>query len=503
MGGLNEWFAPRWDDKLPLFEPGACQKMSISKEMRKLIGKWERGNGWPKRLEWLEIHGIRGWTGQRVDLTFPLVALVGENGAGKSTILQAIASVYKSGSSHFASDFFPDTPWEATQNAVIRCSIREGDTSTVVSVRKPTTRWRGNRERRDRRVRYVDLRRAAPVSALTGYSKIAKPQHKEIRREAFDAEKLGRFSAIIGRPYSLASHCLSSADSSRWIPVVTLENVQYSGFHQGAGETTLGSLLRVDLPKNGIVLIDELETSLHPRSQRRLVRDLAEACRVEELQIIFTTHSPYVLEELPPQGRIYVLNSPGGKTLITGVSPHFAMTQMDDERHPEADLYVEDDRSQILLEEILAINRVELLRRCKIIPYGAASVGQSLGQMVQGSRFPRPSLVFLDGDQEQATGCILLPGDDAPERVVFETLKEKNWPDIAHRIARSHADLVDAAESAMTLNDHHDWVRVVADKIIVGGNTLWRAMAISWAAHCLKEADGMLIINQIQGIIDV
>ncbi len=476
--------------------------MPISKEMRKLAGKWERGNGWPKRLEWLEIHGLRGWTGQRLDLTFPLIALVGENGAGKSTILQAIAAVYKSGSDFFASDFFPDTPWETIENATIRCSVREGDASTVVSVRKPTTRWRGNLERKDRRVRYVDLRRVAPVSAYTGYSKIAKPQHMEVKREPFDDEKLARFSAIIGRPYSLACHCLSSADRSRWIPVVTSEDVRYSGFHQGAGETTLAGLLRVDMPSYGIVLIDELETSLHPRSQRRLVRDLAEVCRVKELQIIFTTHSPYVLEELPPPGRIYILNSPGGKNLITGVSPHFAMTQMDDERHPEADLYVEDQRSQILLEEILAIKRVELLRRCKIIPYGAASVGQSLGQMVQGQCFPRPSLVFLDADQEQASGCILLPGDDAPERVVFESLKEKGWPEIAERIARSHANLVDAAESAMTLTDHHEWVRVVADKIIVGGNTLWRAMAISWAKHCLKEADGTAIMNQILGILD-
>ncbi|HDU5257593.1 TPA: AAA family ATPase, partial [Klebsiella pneumoniae subsp. pneumoniae] len=56
--------------------------------MRKLINKWKTGNSWPKRLEWLEIQGIRGWTGQRVDLQFPIVALVGENGSGKSTVLQ-------------------------------------------------------------------------------------------------------------------------------------------------------------------------------------------------------------------------------------------------------------------------------------------------------------------------------------------------------------------------------------------------------------------------------
>ena len=182
----------------------------------------------------------------------------------------------------------------------------------------------------------------------------------------------------------------------------------------------LADLLKTDFPNNSIILIDELETSLHPRVQRRLIRDLAETCRVKECQIIFTTHSPYVLEEIPEYGRIYVMNTTAGKQLMTGVSPHFAMTQMDEDRHPEADLYVEDSRAKIMLQEIIGSVDKAMLLRCEIIPFGAASVGMALGQMVSAGRFPRPSLVFLDGDQERTPGCLLLPGDDAPERVVFD-----------------------------------------------------------------------------------
>ena len=39
----------------------------------------------------------------------------------------------------------------------------------------------------------------------------------------------------------------------------------------------------------GLVLI-EIETSFHPKLQRRLVRDLAELCRERGLQIILTTN---------------------------------------------------------------------------------------------------------------------------------------------------------------------------------------------------------------------
>ena len=67
------------------------------------------------------------------------------------------------------------------------------------------------------------------------------------------------------------------------------------------------------------------------------MRDLADHCREREVQIILTTHSPYILEELPPYGRYYILEADGIKRIVTGVSPQFAMTQMDDENYPECD----------------------------------------------------------------------------------------------------------------------------------------------------------------------
>ena len=57
----------------------------MSDEMRRLGKKWATGSGWPKRLEWMEIKGLRGWTGQRIEFPFPIVAVVGENGSGMCT----------------------------------------------------------------------------------------------------------------------------------------------------------------------------------------------------------------------------------------------------------------------------------------------------------------------------------------------------------------------------------------------------------------------------------
>jgi predicted ATPase len=455
-------------------------------------------------LEWLEISGIRGWSGQRVSLDFPFIAIAGENGAGKSTILQAIASVYRSkyeSITNFPSQYFPDTPWDRIRDAKIAYQIRQGDTSALMSIQKPTDRWRETPDRKKRPVSFIDLRRIQAISSRVGYQRIAKAANTESRREQFSEEKLQRFSAICGRTYASVGFALSNIDENRWVPVASIKHDQYSGFHQGAGELAIAELLRWDIPRYGIVLIDEFETSLHPRAQRRLMRDMAEMCRVHELQIIVTTHSPYVLDELPDAGRMYVMSSTP-KVLVTGVSPAFALTQMDDEPHPELDIYVEDDTARIMLEEIIVATGKELVRRCAIIPFGAASVGLALGLMVSQKRFPRPSLVFLDADQELATGCHLLPGDDAPERVVFAELKAKNWVNVAQRIGRPPSEVIDALDSAMTKTDHHEWIADAANRLVLGGNELWRALCSSWIVNREDQKPLSRIAETIQQAVD-
>ena len=461
--------------------------------------------GWPKRLDWIEIRGLRGWSGQRFELRFPIMAVVGENGVGKSSVLQAAASVYGTAiakqKDRFASDFFPDTPWDDVRNAEIKYAIRQAGDPSEHSVRKPTGRWRGNPERPRRAVEYIDLSRIQPVPARVGYTKLAKTASRETEAESFGQARLARFSAIMGRTYDSARMALSDVDANRRVPVVRFQGASYSGFHQGAGETTIAELIQADLPKNALILIDEIESSLHPRAQRRLVRDLAERCRESELQIVLTTHSPYVLEELPPEARACIIDTETGREIVYGVSPEFALTKMDDVPYHECELYVEDQRAERMLIEILAAHAPAVVQRCKTIPYGAASVGQALGQMIVGGRLPRPSLVFLDGDNAATVGCLLLPGEDAPERVVFELLQAERWAGIDKRIGRNYPGVADACDHAMTLVDHHEWVRATATPLVVSGDILWQAMCAEWATTCLTAEQAKPIVDAVEDLL--
>lgn len=476
--------------------------MALSEPVRRLENSWNT-NSFPKHLESIELKNVRGWTGQKIEFKFPITAVVRENGMGKSTIIQAAASVYKSQTDNrgfFASDFFPDTPWEELKRVEINAVIKEGGSSHNISIRKHTARWRGNDVRKERYVRFLDLKRITPIYSKQGYLRLAKKNLHEESSRIFNPETLKRLSAIIGKPYTLAKQATTNFDSTRPVPVLKINGGEYSGFHQGAGESTITELLALDIPQYSLVLIDEIETSLHPSAQRRLIRDLATVSRLKHVQFIVTTHSPYILDELPSYARIQILNDGEEKRIVLGVSSEFALSHMDDELHPEMDIYVEDDVAKILLEEIIAAIDLPILKRVQIISFGSAQVGKSLGLMNIQGRFPRPTLIFLDGDQDQCDGCMLLPGTDAPERQIYNNLNSINWPDISANLSRSHSD---AAQKAMTLPDHHIWNKTVADRIICGGNDLWRAICRSWVKHIFIPQQDNSIVEAIKNKLNL
>ncbi len=466
--------------------------MPISQPMRILASAWAQNRFWPKRLNWIEISGIRGWSGHRIDFSFPITAIVGENGSGKSTILQAAAASYKNslpGKQLFASDFFPDTPWDAVTNAYIKVGLKEGERFLETSVTKPSERWRGNQQRRKRPVYYIDLRRIQPLLARSGYPKLTNRHLQESASREFSSDMLSRLSLIMGKMYTGARMATAGESVYQEVPVTQRGKQAYSGFHQGAGEVTATEMLAYNFEKYSLVVIDEIESSLHPRAQRRLIRDLAVLAREKEIQFIISTHSPYVLDEIVPEGRLLILDSDRGKTTVSGVSSDFAMTSIDDEPHPECDVYVEDCVAKILVREAIIHVDKSMTKRIMITPFGKASVGSSLGIMISENRFSRPTVVFLDGDQRATTGVYVLPGNDAPEQVIFQALKERNWPDIFVRIGRGFSETADILESAMLLQDHHMWLINASDQLFISSKALWHAMCTSWLKNCATEKD--------------
>jgi predicted ATPase len=73
---------------------------------------------------------------------------------------------------------------------------------------------------------------------------------------------------------------------------------------------TLGLLTVLLNPrKPALVLLDDVEQGLHPYAQRELIRVIKQILHENpNLQILFSTHSPYIIDELTPS-QVHVLNS--------------------------------------------------------------------------------------------------------------------------------------------------------------------------------------------------
>ena len=253
-------------------------------------------NHWPQFLRSVAITGLRGWAGQQVRFDFPVTVIAGENGNGKSTVLKVAASAYRhpNNPAHtfYPSTFFPDTAWEQSTNVTLTYVIRQGQNETTYSLTKPTQRWRRLGERPVRNVLWQDTSRTLPLESMAGYARIARRTAIETATADLNAPFRQRFSNILGRNYQQARIAHADVDPARGVGVVQFAGQQFSQFHQGAGEDAVLDLMTQlqTVPNHAIVIIDELEASMHPRSQRRLVHFLLWLARSRHIQVICSTH---------------------------------------------------------------------------------------------------------------------------------------------------------------------------------------------------------------------
>ncbi|MEV6518954.1 AAA family ATPase [Micromonospora chalcea] len=454
--------------------------------------------GWPKFLESVRITGLRGWSGESVEFRYPVTALAGENGSGKSTVLKVLASAYRNLSNSYHAqtfnpeDFFPNTPWETVRSVTLTYRVREGDSLVVQSVRKPTSRWRGLPDRKIRSTFFLDISRTQPIDTLIGYGKIAKQQTFAGDGVDLKPEYRELLSRVMRKPYSVSR---IFRKSNKQVGVLSVGGKEYSNFHQGAGEdatTDLVALLQ-DVPRHSLVIIDEVEASLHPRAQRRLMTELIDIARRNRLQFVVSTHSPYILEQLPTEARIYIQPSrTGRREIVYGVTPNFALSMMDDTVHPELTLYCEDLTAKVFAERLLAAaDDQDLIKRIRVVPVGPADTVRTLGRVAEDGAFAEKCLGVLDGDQAPARGCVVLPGGLPPERAAFVSLSDEQWEEVARRLAVRPGDLLDSKEDAMCLDQHHAWSRRVAESLgpRIRASRVWEDVAAVYAEMTVAQTD--------------
>jgi hypothetical protein len=144
----------------------------------------------------------------------------------------------------------------------------------------------------------------------------------------------------------------------------------YSGFNMGSGEDVTCQLARIvhRLPKGGLLIIEEIETGLHPAAQRNLMRYLIELCCEKPLQVICSSHSQTVLESVPADARILLVRHGATVEPRYGVSVIEAVSEMTERPMAELAVYVEDALACHLVQKALP---AQIRRRVRVATCGS------------------------------------------------------------------------------------------------------------------------------------
>ncbi len=357
--------------------------------------------------------GLRGIDSLKVSFRYPITAICGNNGSGKSTILALSALAYhspkgwtvysgntepmqsgKDRTYYTFSTFFINGSGEGIPDGV-SITWRYDQQSSEVSrnFKKKGNRWGRYDTRPERELYYLPLGRVLPANELSVIRSAFHNPIGTLESTLLNAEYINYLSYIMGRTYSEAE--IQKSNKYRF-PCCTT-GIRYTAFNMGGGESCMIILLHLlqQLPFGGMLVAEEIEAGLHPQAQIRLSEKLVDICRRKALQVICTTHSETFLDALPREARLVIKQSGEEHSTIESPSTRLAMFEMTGEFKPELIIYCEDEFASVIIEESLPS---ELRVRVKIQPVGTNSAIMRQGVSHIRAGFDIESLCVFDGD---------------------------------------------------------------------------------------------------------
>ena len=438
---------------------------------------------------------LRGIRNIHAPFGYPITAICGKNGAGKSTILGLAAfsacrpSTWRVSprrvpsvrpalrSMTFAWDefFFRRAGDPSLAGLTVQFDYTYGGDDLQVSrVRTEKGRWAsapdpgrsGTPRLPERPIDFVSLARIIPPGEL----RMLRHQPSGgsgSRVVSLSDVSVRAMSSILDQPYDRVElHTEKNAPLAHCSGAAC-----YTGFDMGSGENSAVAIFAAleRLPPGGLLLVEEIEHGFHPLAQERLVDVLTEMLSSGKQQIICTTHSEYIIDALPQAARLLVNRVPDGHRVVTAPTTRDLMFTMTGEPRPELTVYVEDTFAQTVVEQALPGPH---RRRVKVVPIGnSASVIAQLGTHLTAG-LDGPAMCVLDGDcrdskvrrwmrsagvDHDSQYCLKLPLDGmAPERWIVEALQEEPYlSNLASHVRLDTIDVLAVLSEMTTLSDAH------------------------------------------------
>lgn len=440
---------------------------------KKLAGKFTSENRYSTfghALKSIHIRGFRGVVDLNIDFQFPITAISGLNGAGKSTVGQLCLSAYKnfSGKRFYVRDFFPASaadpnPFTDDSNIIYEYHTEEPNNPQSLTVARTKKRqWSGYKRQPERSCYYIGFTIYIPkveqrdLSIYRGAQVVLGEQ-----RAISDVAKqyVGR---ILGQQYNaLHFQRITHGKKEGELGIASRFGAQYSENNMGFGEGRM--LYLVDLlehsPEKSLFVIEEPETSLHESAQRELGKYLLDVCNRRNHQIILTTHSSTLLQVLPEDARLMLIRDTSGVTAFPGLSVALARSILSDGQHRDLTILVEDEFAKLLLTEIIRFMDQSLLGCVDIHPVGDQVAVRS-GLKLLGQVKKRSCIAVRDADvgPDPEQDLYSFPGTQAPEQEVYKN------EDVHSRLNTEFNIDVEHVLAQKGISNHHEFTATLAEK---------------------------------------
>jgi Fe-S cluster assembly ATPase SufC len=365
----------------------------------------------------------RAFNKQKVSFDFPVTAIIGTNGGGKSTILGAAAIAYKSTR---PKDFFPksnvgdDSMWEWRIDYEL---LYRKDNPTPVLNRN--AHFSSSKWRRDhivsREVIHFPIQRTVPANEQTRYKKFIGMQRQTNVKISMLPEAIQHAAGrILGK--DLSGYQVANIPNGAVLLLGLQKKKDFSQFHFGAGEASIIEMVqKIEKSQDySLILIEEIENGLHPIAIQKTVEYLISVAKTKKLQVIFTTHSEYALKILPQEAILACIDGEAyqGKLSIE------SLRAITGNISKEKIILVEADFAKRWVEDIIRQASARLLEIVEVhVAGGYPYVLQVAKHHNDNPSIKTRAVAIMDGDAssepDPKAGIYKLPGS-VPEREIYD-----------------------------------------------------------------------------------
>lgn len=483
-------------------------------QLKKLEEKAKKLN-YEKYLSKVNLVKCRAFKDQVITFEYPVTALIGPNGGGKTTILGACALLYES----FAPrQFFTRNKqldeemrnWSISYEAIDRSKNRADIIKRTASFSKE--KW--YRDALKRETLFFGVSRTLPAVERKDLSKFTNKNvvFAESEISVLGDEVAKHITKVLGK--NVSEYTVIKPDKHGNITLLsgkTMGGKSYSEFHFGAGESSIIKMILgiESAPSQSLVLIEEIENGLHPLATERLVEYLLDVADRKSIQVIFTTHSEYAIAPLPSNAIWAALNG----SAIQGKLDILSLRTIMGEINSKLVIYVEDEFAKRWVEAILRTDTSIALDAIEI--YAMGGDGTAVNANKYHNMDPSAvvsSICIIDGDSKQITSdaekVFRLPGE-TPELQVFNEIIDKIDESsglLAVRCMRKYDDanwVKDVILSVSNTNrDHHLIYRQIGEKLgFIDENVISDAFLATWSEKYSDTAQE--IIKEIRNYLPV